>query len=107
MLRGGVGGLSRARIHFLSESKEISRSVDDAEPPTVRSRGFESHTRLVEELVHRRCGKMFERIFLVRGQRADTFQSRGKLSAPHPLHLVPELPDDRDRGESSDPIPVY
>src|ERR1700693_222692 len=56
-----VGVLSRTGVSSLSECKEVSRGVHDSESATIRGRGLESHTRLVQELIHQRSRKVLER----------------------------------------------
>src|ERR1700682_5692170 len=60
-LGGRVGMLRRAGIPSLSQCEEVSRGIDDTKSATIRRRGLQSHTRLVEELVHQRSGKVFDR----------------------------------------------
>jgi len=89
------------------ESEQVARSIYDSEAAPVGCGCFQAHTWLVKEFVHQRFREMLDGIGLCSGKWADSAECCCKFRTAKPVHLFPELSDDRHGRQSSHPIPVF
>src|SRR5450759_3899965 len=105
---GNVGRISFLRIgaRLVLQREQVARRVDNSEAPPIGGRRLQSHTRLVQELVHQGPREIFDGFGLLGRKRPHSPESCDKLRTPQSVHLLAKLPHDRYRRQARHPVPV-
>src|SRR5688572_13421988 len=86
---------------FSFEAEEIACGIDYTEAASIRGRGAQSHTGLVQKLVHQTLGKMFDYFRLFRRHCTEPPHRHRELRASQPVHLLSDSTNDRQEARSS------